>query len=203
LSAEGRKAWTQQGERENNDVKMVTCVMRLPEQKGARRQAAEPHHFLLRAETTQLLSGVTAITCGFVDDSPGDNLGRLVLRVALLGPEDSSPPARAPLKSAEELSLEAAAAQESTEELYRTGRLLLRAKQLDQALIFGKECIRRDPRFAECHLLLGAVHASLKQVEEGANAYRKFVELAPSTHPQVPKVRELLEAFDKSKSKAP
>ncbi|MDY7226725.1 tetratricopeptide repeat protein [Hyalangium rubrum] len=195
LSSEGRYAWMRQENRMADEIKTIVCVKRLPSKKASAVQAAEPRYVLLREGTPQSLSGISALACGFVDDSPKDNVGSLVLRVIPSGQDPSSfttPPSPddAPPKSA---------FQESPAEMYHQGKLLTAAKQFDEALQIGQQCVQQAPRFAECHLLLGASYIRLGHPEEGASAYRKFLELAPD-HSIAPKIRQTLEDFDKSKA---
>ncbi|WP_309893371.1 tetratricopeptide repeat protein [Archangium sp.] len=202
LAGEGVRVWTQQWERENNDVKTVACIAHEgPRQNPGRLgPPPEPRYFLLRTDKVEELSDYTAVTCGFLDPIANDNLGRLVLRVTPLGQEPSSFAAPPAWERPVNFLMKTAANKKSPEELLRDARSFLASKQVDGALLVAQSCIQRDPNFAECHLLLGELYTRLDQFEEAASAYRKFLQSAPSTHPQVAKVRAKLKAFKKSKA---
>lgn len=79
--------------------------------------------------------------------------------------------------------------------LYEVGTDLLRKNDLNHAVDALNKCLALDPGFAKCHRMLGATYARLKNPEQGAIHYRKFVQLAPND-PEAPKVRIFLEQYE-------
>jgi predicted component of type VI protein secretion system len=84
--------------------------------------------------------------------------------------------------------------QEQVKRLYERGIDLLRKNDLNQAVDALNKCLALDPAFAKCHRMLGATYARLKNPEQGAIHYRRFVQLAPDD-PEAPKVRIFLEQY--------
>ncbi|QSQ18147.1 tetratricopeptide repeat protein [Myxococcus landrumensis] len=75
-------------------------------------------------------------------------------------------------------------------------RELYKAKRFDAARTRARECVAMEPDNFECHLLLGSVAAQLNRLEEGAKHYRRFLDLAPSDHPQASKVLRVLQEYE-------
>ncbi len=84
---------------------------------------------------------------------------------------------------------------EQVKRLYEQGTDLLRKNELHKAVDALNRCLALDPRFAKCHRMLGATYARLKNPEQGAIHYRRFVQLAPND-PEAPKVRVFLEQYE-------
>src|SRR5262249_2712686 len=84
---------------------------------------------------------------------------------------------------------------EQVQQLYQEGTEQLRNNDLNQAVSTLNHCLALDPSFANCHRLLGATYARLRDPEQGAIHYRRFVQLAPDD-PEAAKVRILLEQYD-------
>ncbi len=59
--------------------------------------------------------------------------------------------------------------------------LLVEENQLDDALAAARAVVDADPELAEGHLALAVVHQQRKEASEAAAAYRRYLELAPST----------------------
>jgi pSer/pThr/pTyr-binding forkhead associated (FHA) protein len=85
--------------------------------------------------------------------------------------------------------------QQQVKRLYERGTDLLRKNELNQAVDALNKCLALDPGFAKCHRMLGATYARLKNPEQGAIHYRRFVQLAPDD-PEAPKVRIFLEQYE-------
>ncbi|HET9450806.1 MAG TPA: hypothetical protein VFO83_07995, partial [Aggregicoccus sp.] len=113
------------------------------------------------------------------------------------------PTPRAALRAAP-LAVAAAAAQapgSAAQSLYEDGFQLFKKKQFREAEVFFRKCLAAEPGLASCHMMLGTTYANLKQLEQGAHHYRRFLELAPA-HPKAAAVRRHLEAYEKARSEA-
>ena len=77
---------------------------------------------------------------------------------------------------------------------------LMKARQFDKALARGGKCLELDPENAKCHLVVGACYARLDQRELAAKHYREFLRLDRS-HPNSPRIRELLRQYDRQLSR--
>ena len=84
---------------------------------------------------------------------------------------------------------------EQVQQLYQQGAEQLRNNDLNQAVSTLNRCLALDPTFANCHRLLGATYARLKDPEQGAMHYRRFIQLAPED-PEAAKVRIFLEQYE-------
>jgi serine/threonine-protein kinase len=58
-----------------------------------------------------------------------------------------------------------------------------------------EKCIRVQKTAYDCHKLLGAALGQLGDAPRGAREYELFLQYAPPNHAQVPRVRELLQAY--------
>jgi hypothetical protein len=67
-----------------------------------------------------------------------------------------------------------------------------------QAKVKLEKCIKIDKTNADCHKLLGAALGQLGDAPGGAKEYEAFLKYAPPDHPQVPRVKELLEQYYKN-----
>lgn len=88
---------------------------------------------------------------------------------------------------------------EEARSYYEDGTALFKKKQYREAQTLFTRCLEVDPKFARCHMMLGSTDAKLRDVESGAKHYRLFVKLAPDD-PEAPRVRALLEQYDKSRN---
>lgn len=77
----------------------------------------------------------------------------------------------------------------------------IKDKEYQEAAALLEKCVKLAPSNAECHLRLGVSYAGQGNIEKGAKQYRKFYELAPD-HPQAPRVKEMLDAYEKQKQAA-
>jgi hypothetical protein len=73
----------------------------------------------------------------------------------------------------------------------------LPVSSLDERLALLKQCVERAPDYAECYVRLGAAWArksgsSPEAARDARLAYQRFVELAPTTDPRVPRVQKIL-----------
>lgn len=95
----------------------------------------------------------------------------------------------------------------ANENTAEAGRLLseaskhIKGKEYQEAATLLERCLKLAPSNADCHLWLGVSYAGLGDIEKGAKQYRKFYELAPN-HPQAPRVKEMLDAYEKQKQAA-
>jgi tetratricopeptide (TPR) repeat protein len=78
---------------------------------------------------------------------------------------------------------------------------LFRGKQYDLAVSRARRCVELKATHFKCHLLLGSSFARLTQWENAATHYREFLKLAPADDTNVPRVRESLDNYEKSKGK--
>jgi ABC transport system ATP-binding/permease protein len=84
--------------------------------------------------------------------------------------------------------------------LFEEGKKLFKDKQFPAAKTRLENCIRLSPKNSDCHKLLGTVWAKLNEPDKGAREYREFLRYAPPDHPDIDKVKAILETFD-SKNK--
>ncbi|AKQ66332.1 serine/threonine protein kinase [Myxococcus hansupus] len=77
-----------------------------------------------------------------------------------------------------------------------SARTLQRNGKYAEARKAARECVRLAPREAECYLLLGAVEINLGRLPEGARNYHRFLELAPTDHPQASTVLRILQEYE-------
>jgi pSer/pThr/pTyr-binding forkhead associated (FHA) protein len=88
--------------------------------------------------------------------------------------------------------------EEQAKTAYEDALNLFRARQQREALILAKKCIELTPKDPKCHKLLGAIYATLQQMDLAADHYREFLKLAP-TDPSASKVQEILNNYEKQK----
>jgi Flp pilus assembly protein TadD len=84
------------------------------------------------------------------------------------------------------------------QKLYDEGTALYRKGQFNEAATALNDCLKVDPNFARCHMVLGATYARLREPELGAQHYRRFIQLAPSD-PDAAKVKGFLEQYESAK----
>lgn len=83
---------------------------------------------------------------------------------------------------------------DESQRLFEEGKKHLGARQVREAKASLLKCVDINPRFAQCHLLLGAAHAKLNDPKEGARHYEIFLKLAPDA-PEAARVRMMLEQY--------
>lgn len=88
---------------------------------------------------------------------------------------------------------------QGAEKLYDQGTDLYRKGQYTEAASTLNECLRVDPSYAKCHMVLGSTYAKLKEPALGAQHYRKFVQLAPND-PDTAKVQLFLEQYESGRA---
>jgi ABC transport system ATP-binding/permease protein len=86
-------------------------------------------------------------------------------------------------------------AQEQAKAAYDDAAKLLKARQYDGALSQGQKCVELDSSNGECHMVLGATYASLKNMNKAAEHYRQFLKLAPD-HKLAPKIKKNLADYE-------
>ncbi len=81
----------------------------------------------------------------------------------------------------------------------KEGRKLLKEKRYDAAIVSLRQCVELEPRRVDCYALLGSALAWNKQSDEGAEYYRRFLELAPPDHPLFNSVKDRVDNYDGQK----
>ncbi|AKF81757.1 serine/threonine protein kinase [Myxococcus fulvus 124B02] len=81
-------------------------------------------------------------------------------------------------------------------ELILKTRDLIKQQKYWDALTLSQECAALFSESPDCYLLLGITYARLNKAAEGAKNYRRFLELAPSSHPSRNGVKDLLRNYD-------
>jgi len=107
--------------------------------------------------------------------------------------------ARKPTAQAGEEPDRAPRSAQDAEKLYDQGTDLYRKGQYTEAASTLNECLKVDPSFAKCHMVLGSTYAKLKEPELGAQHYRQFVQLAPND-PDTAKVQVFLEQYESGRA---
>ncbi len=87
--------------------------------------------------------------------------------------------------------------------LYREAQDLTRSKQLNAAGAKLERCMRIAPMYYPCYKLYGSVQAKISvrdtdkvAYEKARHSYERFLELAPASDPDVPRVKSILENAD-------
>ncbi len=78
-------------------------------------------------------------------------------------------------------------------------KALMKEKQYPAARSKLEKCVKVMQKNADCHKLLGTVWAKTNESEKGAREYREFLKYAPPDHPDIEKVKQILETFDHPK----
>ncbi len=79
--------------------------------------------------------------------------------------------------------------------LLEEGKRLFKDKQYPAAKTQLDKCIKVKPSNYDCHKLLGTTWAKLNEPDKGAREYKEFVRLAPPDHPDLDKVKAILDAY--------
>ncbi|MCP3145276.1 FHA domain-containing protein [Pyxidicoccus xibeiensis] len=103
-----------------------------------------------------------------------------------------APPA-APKNDTTATSAQAPAEPSAAEKTLKEGREHLKAKRYARAVDSLRKCLTLEPEYLDCHMLLGSALANVGKSEESILHYRRFLELAPPTHPQFNRVKSFLE----------
>ena len=77
------------------------------------------------------------------------------------------------------------------------GKRFLSRHELAEAEARFQSCTEEDPSLADCFMMLGATRARQGRIAEGAEAYRRFLELAPK-HPKAPQVRRIVQDYERA-----
>lgn len=84
--------------------------------------------------------------------------------------------------------------------LYDESRELMRAQQLDAAVVRLERCVKIAPLFYNCYKALGSAHAKIASRDnseaertKGRKYYERYLELAPPDDKDVARVRKILE----------
>jgi tetratricopeptide (TPR) repeat protein len=89
---------------------------------------------------------------------------------------------------------------DEAEALYQESRDLVKAQQLEAAVLRLEKCIKLAPMYYACYKSLGSAHAKIASRDnseseraKGRKFYERYLELAPPDDKDVPKVRGILE----------
>lgn len=93
-------------------------------------------------------------------------------------------------------------AADEPQKFYEEGAALYRKGQFPEAATALNQCLKIDPSFARCHMVLGATYARLHEPELGAQHYRRFLQLAPGD-PDSTKVKLFLEQYESARGVKP
>lgn len=92
---------------------------------------------------------------------------------------------------------------DEAEGLYHEAQELTRSKQLNAAGSKLERCMRIAPMYYHCYKLYGSVQAKISvrdtdkiAYEKARRSYERFIELAPATDPDVPRVKSILDNAD-------
>jgi tetratricopeptide (TPR) repeat protein len=91
------------------------------------------------------------------------------------------------------------ALEEDPQKLFEVANGQYQKGRFSEAAASLNRCLRADPAFAKCHLLLGSTYAKLREPELGAQHYRRFLQIAPND-PDAARVKTLLEQYDSARS---
>ena len=91
------------------------------------------------------------------------------------------------------------AAPSPAEAALKEGREHLGGKRYQRAIDSFRRCIDLDETRVECYAFLGSALAWNKQSDEGADYYRRFLDLAPPDHPLYKSVKERVDSYDEKK----
>jgi tetratricopeptide (TPR) repeat protein len=107
-------------------------------------------------------------------------------------PEPPKPPEPPRPTPAENKAAEVAA-------LIDEAKALMKDKQFPTARSKLDKCVKLSPKNADCHKLLGTAWAKQGDSEKGAKEYREFIKYAPPDHPDIDRVKAILDSFDHPK----
>ena len=72
----------------------------------------------------------------------------------------------------------------------------MRDKQYPAAKSKLEGCVKANPKNADCHKLLGTAWAKLGEPDKGAREYKEFLRLAPPDHPDLDKVKTIINQYE-------
>jgi pSer/pThr/pTyr-binding forkhead associated (FHA) protein len=101
--------------------------------------------------------------------------------------------------SSPEVPAEPGAPSEEVQKLFEEGLSHYRKHQFSAAAASLSNCLRSDPSFSKCHMVLGSTYARLREPELGAQHYRKFLQLAPDD-PEAARIKIYLEQYESAKA---
>ena len=70
--------------------------------------------------------------------------------------------------------------EETAEGLYAKGLPFLWREEYEKALLYFKEAVKKDPRYANAYFLIGYCNAQLGRDPEAIDAYKKAIQIQPS-----------------------
>jgi TolA-binding protein len=91
--------------------------------------------------------------------------------------------------------------QAEAQKLYEDAHAAFKSTDYPKAKALLQKCLIKDRTYADCHKLLGATLGQMGDGAGGAKEYELFIKFAPPDHPQIPKVKQLLEAYRASGGK--
>ncbi|MFP2909309.1 hypothetical protein ACLESD_30560, partial [Pyxidicoccus sp. 3LFB2] len=159
-------------------VRQVTCVQWSPLKPAGSRTGGWPVSFAVTEGQRVDVTGMTSLRCGFIDDDPSDNQGKVELQLRSIGTSDGE-----------------GSADRKAEELARSASRALQNKEYTQALDPARRCLELNPTHASCLLHLASALARLGNIEPASKNYRLFVQHHPDD-PRADFVRKLLQDYD-------
>jgi TolA-binding protein len=85
--------------------------------------------------------------------------------------------------------------QAEAQKLYEDAHATFKGGDYPKAKALLQKCLIKDRTYADCHKLLGATLGQMGDGAGGAKEYELFIKFAPPDHPQIPKVKALLEQY--------
>jgi hypothetical protein len=155
----------------------VACVQTKPSAPTEGATPGWPVAFLLEQGSEVRVEGVEELRCGFVDDDPSDNQGRVELQLRRVGWARVGTPGS------------------KTDELARGAFRAMRERDYLKATKLARQCLELEPTHPRCLLHLGSSQGRLGYAGLAAESYRLFVQHHPDD-PQAQAIRKLLADFD-------
>jgi tetratricopeptide (TPR) repeat protein len=106
------------------------------------------------------------------------------------------PPA-APANGTTPTATQVPAAPSEAEKAMQDGRGYLKTKKYPRAVESLQKCVTLEPENAECHMFLGAALAGDNKSVKSVQHYRRFLDLAPPTHPRYDQVKSFIADYEK------
>jgi len=69
--------------------------------------------------------------------------------------------------------------EETAESLYAKGLPFLWKEEYEKALLYFKEAVKKDPRYADAYFLIGYTNAQLGRYPDALDAYKKAIQIQP------------------------
>jgi len=70
--------------------------------------------------------------------------------------------------------------EETAEDLYAKGLPFLWREEYEKALLYFKEAVKKDPRYADAHFMIGYTDAQLGRYPDALDAYKKATQIRPN-----------------------